>query len=127
MMKLMKKLGLSTGAIALIFLLAGCGSTAATNNSAPSGIFGVINEFLGKPMSGLVTYFAHDLGLGFGWSIILITIIVRTIIFPLGVNQAKGMIIQQEKMAFMKPILEPIQARMSNATTPEEKMAAQQE
>ncbi|MBR2763757.1 MAG: membrane protein insertase YidC, partial [Lactococcus sp.] len=49
------------------------------------------------------------------------------VILPLGLNQAYKSSYMQEKMRYLKPVLEPIQNRMKNATTNEEKMAAQSE
>ena len=78
-------------------------------------------------MSAAVEFFAHNLGFGFGVAIILVTVIVRLVILPLGLNQAYKSSYMQEKMRYLKPVLEPIQNRMKNATTNEEKMAAQSE
>lgn len=65
--------------------------------------------------------------LGFGLAIILVTIIVRCIILPLGLYQSWKASYQSEKMAYLKPIFAPINERMRNATTQEEKLAAQTE
>ncbi|SKA12008.1 YidC/Oxa1 family membrane protein insertase [Pilibacter termitis] len=119
-MKKIKKLALSTSAIAMLFLLTGC--VQYTKSGNPTGI---VYDFLGKPMVNLIELFAKSVG--YGWAIVLITIIVRIVIFPLGISQSKKMTIQQEKMSALKPALEPIQAKMKNATTPEEKMQANAE
>ncbi|MGC4388636.1 YidC/Oxa1 family membrane protein insertase, partial [Streptococcus suis] len=58
---------------------------------------------------------------------ILVTIIVRLIILPLGLYQSYKASYQAEKMNYLKPIFEPINERIRNATTQEEKMAAQTE
>ena len=65
-------------------------------------------------------------GLGFGMAIIIVTLIVRLIILPLGLYQSWKSTYQSEKMNYLKPIFEPIQERMKNAETQEEKLAAQQ-
>jgi YidC/Oxa1 family membrane protein insertase len=107
---------------ALLFLT-GC---VQTKNGKPTGE-GLVYNILVKPMSAAVEFFAHNLGFGFGLAIILVTIIVRLVILPLGLNQAYKSSYMQEKMRYLKPVLEPIQNRMKNATTNEEKMAAQSE
>ena len=107
---------------ALLFLT-GC---VKTKNGKPTGD-GLVYNILVKPMSAAVEFFAHNLGFGFGVAIILVTVIVRLVILPLGLNQAYKSSYMQEKMRYLKPVLEPIQNRMKNATTNEEKMAAQSE
>lgn len=54
-------------------------------------------------------------------------IIVRFLILPLGLYQSWKASYQSEKMAYLKPIFEPINERMRNASTQEEKLAAQTE
>ncbi len=108
---------------ALLFLT-GC---VKTNKAGKPTGDGLVYNILVKPMSAAVEFFAHNLGFGFGLAIILVTIIVRLVILPLGLNQAYKSSYMQEKMRYLKPVLEPIQNRMKNATTNEEKMAAQSE
>ena len=78
-------------------------------------------------MSHIITYFANNLGLGFGLGIVFVTIIVRLIILPLGLHQSRGAAYQAAKREYLAPILEPINERLRNAETQEEKMAAQSE
>ncbi|WP_193434822.1 YidC/Oxa1 family membrane protein insertase, partial [Streptococcus suis] len=81
----------------------------------------------GQPMSYLIEYFAENQALGYGLAIIIVTLIVRLIILPLGIYQSYKAAIQSEKMNYLKPILGPIQERMKNASSQEEQLAAQQE
>ena len=108
--------------LSLLFLLTGCVSRDSSGNPT-----GTIWHILGEPMAKLIQYFANNVGLGFGLAIILVTIIVRCIILPLGLYQSWKASYQSEKMAYLKPIFEPINERMRNATTQEEKLAAQTE
>ena len=78
-------------------------------------------------MSHVITYFANNLGLGFGLGIIFVTIIVRLIILPLGLHQSRSAAYQSAKREYLAPILEPINERLRNAKTQEEKLAAQSE
>lgn len=104
----------------MLLVLSGCVSRDSSGNPT-----GTIWNLLGKPMSYVITYFGDNLGLGFGVGIIVTTLIVRLIILPLGLNQSWKAAYQAEKMNYLKPILDPINERMKNATTQEEKMAAQ--
>ena len=54
---------------------------------------------MGKPSISLT-----DLGLGFGLGLSLVTVIVRIIIFPLGIYQSWKATYQSEKMNYLKPI-----------------------
>lgn len=108
--------------LSLLFLLTGCVSRDSSGNPT-----GTIWHILGEPMAKLIQCFANNVGLGFGLAIILVTIIVRCIILPLGLYQSWKASYQSEKMAYLKPIFEPINERMRNATTQEEKLAAQTE
>lgn len=81
---------------------------------------GWVWNLLGRPMSH-VTYFADNLGLGFGLGIIFVTIIVRLIILPLGLHQSRSATYQSAKREYLAPILEPINERLRNAETQEEK------
>ena len=108
--------------LSLLFLLSGCVSRDSHGNPT-----GTIWHVLGEPMAKLIQYFANNMDLGFGLAIILVTIIVRCIILPLGLYQSWKASYQSEKMAYLKPIFAPINERMRNATTQEEKLAAQTE
>ncbi|HEL2057705.1 TPA: membrane protein insertase YidC [Streptococcus suis] len=121
-MKQSKRLYLSGLSLATLFVLSGCVSTDSNGN--PTGL---VWNLLGQPMSNLITFFAENQGLGFGLAIIIVTILVRLVILPLGIYQSKKAAYQSEKMNYLKPILAPIQERMRNASSQEEQLAAQQE
>lgn len=122
MKKFYKRLLFSSLALSLLFVLSGC---VQQKNGVPTGK-GWVYQFLVAPMGSAITFFAKDLGLGFGMAIIIVTVIVRLfIILPLSISQIRKSSIQQEKMAYLKPVFDPIQERMKSAATQEEKMAAQ--
>ena len=79
--------------LSLLFLLTGCVSRDSNGNPT-----GTIWYILGEPMAKLIQYFANNVGLGFGLAIILVTIIVRCIILPLGLYQSWKASYQSEKM-----------------------------
>lgn len=87
---------------------------------------GPVWEFLGAPMGEAIKYLATDKGLGFGVAIIVVTIIVRLLILPLGIYQSWKATLHSEKMNALKHVLEPHQTRLKEATTQEEKLEAQQ-
>ena len=109
-------------ALSILLTLSGCVGRDSHGNPQ-----GMVWDYLGKPMSFFIDYFANNAALGYGVAIIIVTIIVRTIILPLGLYQSWKASYQSEKMAYLKPVFEPINQRMKNASSPEEKMAAQQD
>ncbi|OFI46613.1 membrane protein insertase YidC [Floricoccus penangensis] len=123
MKKTFRRILYSGFTLSALLLLTGC---VQTKNGQPTGN-GWVYNLLVKPMSSIIEYFANNLGWGYGFAIIGVTILVRLLILPLGLNQAYKASYQQEKMAYLKPVLQPLQDKMKNATTPEAKMAAQQE
>ena len=58
---------------------------------------GFIWNTIGAPMAEAIKYFATDKGLGFGVAIIIVTIIVRLIILPLGIYQSWKATLHSEK------------------------------
>lgn len=123
MKKRYNRIALSTMALTMLFVLSGCVSRDSSGN--PTGFWW---NLLGRPMAQLIEYFSNNLGLGFGVGIILVTIIVRLVILPLGLYQSWKATYQSEKRNYLKPILDPIQKRMQDPNaTQEQKMAAQAE
>ncbi|MGM9886190.1 MAG: membrane protein insertase YidC [Lactococcus sp.] len=118
--------GLSTAAL---LLLSGCVQTHKVDGilvPTDAAKNGFTYTWLVRPMSSFVDLFANNMHLGYGLAIILVTLIIRLLILPLGLNQAYKSTYMQEKMAYLQPVLAPLNERLKNATTPEEKMAAQQ-
>ena len=121
-MKSIKRIALSAMGVAMLLVLTGC---VQVDKSTGLPI-GPVWDFLGAPMGEAIKYFANDQGLGFGVGIIIVTIIVRLIILPLGIYQAWKATLHSEKMNALKHVLEPHQTRLKEATTQEEKLEAQQ-
>ncbi|MEG2292274.1 MAG: membrane protein insertase YidC [Carnobacterium sp.] len=88
---------------------------------------GFIYEYLVVPTGNAIIWLADLFNGSYGLAIIFITLIVRIIILPLNLSQSKKSMVQQEKMAFIKPELDVVQQKQKTATTAEEKAAAQQE
>ena len=121
-MKSIKRIALSVMGVAMLLVLTGC-VQVDKSTGLPTG---PVWDFLGAPMGEAIKYFANDQGLGFGLGIIIVTIIVRLIILPLGVYQSWKATLHSEKMNALKHVLEPHQTRLKEATTQEEKLEAQQ-
>ena len=119
-MKKLNRILFSGLGLSILLLLSGC---VQVKDGKPAGF---VWDIIGRPMSLAIQYFANNMGLGFGVAIIIVTLIVRLIILPLGLYQSWKSTYQSEKMNYLKPIFEPIQERMKNAETQEEKLAAQQ-
>ena len=121
-MKSIKRIALSIMGVAMLLVLTGC----VQIDKATGQPTGPVWDFLGAPMGEAIKYFANDQGLGFGVGIIIVTIIVRLIILPLGIYQSWKATLHSEKMNALKHVLEPHQTRLKEATTQEEKLEAQQ-
>ena len=121
-MKSIKRLALSAMGVAMLLVLTGC----VQIDKATGQPTGPVWEFLGAPMGEAIKYLATDKGLGFGVAIIVVTIIVRLLILPLGIYQSWKATLHSEKMNALKDVLEPHQTRLKEATTQEEKLEAQQ-
>ena len=121
-MKSIKRIALSIMGVAMLLVLTGCVQV----DKATGQTTGFIWNTIGAPMAEAIKYFATDKGLGFGVAIIIVTIIVRLIILPLGIYQSWKATLHSEKMNALKHVLEPHQTRLKEATTQEEKLEAQQ-
>ena len=121
-MKSIKRIALSVMGVAMLLVLTGCVQV----DKATGKPIGPVWDFLGAPMGEAIKYFANDQGLGFGVGIIIVTIIVRLTILPLGIYQSWKATLHSEKMNALKHVLEPHQTRLKEATTQEEKLEAQQ-
>ena len=121
-MKSIKRIALSVMGVAMLLVLTGC-VQVDKSTGLPTG---PVWDFLGAPMGEAIKYFANDQGLGFGVGIIIVTIIVRLIILPLGIYQSWKATLHSEKVNALKHVLEPHQTRLKEATTQEEKLEAQQ-
>ena len=120
--KSIKRIALSIMGAAMLLVLTGCVQV----DKATGQPTGFIWNTIGAPMAEAIKYFANDKGLGFGVAIIIVTIIVRLIILPLGIYQSWKATLHSEKMNALKHVLEPHQTRLKEATTQEEKLEAQQ-
>ena len=103
-MKHFKRFLFSGMGLAALLFLSGCVGRDKAGN--PSGL---IWDVIGQPMADGIQFFAKNSGLGYGLAIIIVTLIVRIIILPLGIYQSWKATLQSEKMNYFKPIFAPIQ------------------
>lgn len=123
-MNKMKKWLLGTGLLSLVVFLSGCVRMGSDGKPDTSGI---VYRFLVVPLESFLEWMVHNFNWSYGLAIIVLTIIVRLIIMPLGINQSKKSLIQTEKMQSIKPQVDAAQAKLKEASTPEEQMEAQRE
>ncbi|KRM90902.1 membrane protein insertase YidC [Liquorilactobacillus cacaonum] len=121
-MKKIKRLTILPVFVAVSLLLSGC--VQRTKSGKP---YGLIYDHLAIPTQHVINWLTGVMGGSYGWAIIAITFIVRMILMPVMLKQAKNATIQQEKMASVRPQMASIQERQKNASSAEEKTALSQE
>ncbi|MGX6961469.1 membrane protein insertase YidC [Vagococcus xieshaowenii] len=127
-MNKLKKWIAAGGLLGLMFTLSGCVDIYKTgaNKGTPTGE-GWVYNLLVAPMSKLISFFVDMFNGNYGLAIIAITVIVRFVLFPLMVNQTRKSTYMSEKMQYVKPQIDALQARLKEATNPQEQMEAQKE
>lgn len=117
-----KKLTLAGLLAVLLMTLSGCVRT--TKSGKP---YGFVYDYLAKPMQHLMEWLAAHLGNNYGWAIIVIVVVVRTILLPVMFSQMKKSTITQEKMAKVQPLIKELGEKQKAAKTPEEQAAVSQQ
>lgn len=113
MKKFKKYLALMSMLTILALVLTGC-SSGNPNTPPTSGPYAWIYQWLGIPFQHIMIKVGQMIGgvNGTGWSIVIITLVIRLILLPLMLNQQKKSVVQQEKMARLQPQMQLIQAAM---------------
>lgn len=93
--------------IGAILLLSGC---TQVNEPITADSTGIWNKYFVYPLSQVIIYFAELMGNSFGWSIILVTIIVRLLLVPLNVKQLKS----SKAMQDIQPEMKELQKKYSS-------------
>jgi YidC/Oxa1 family membrane protein insertase len=78
-------------------------------------------SFLAKPLFLIVNWFNDAFVHNFGWSIVVVTIVINTILFPLRLSNMKSM----KKMQALKPQIDAINAKYKNISLRDPKKADQ--
>lgn len=105
----------------LMLVLSGC-ANQHQNLKAPTGFFyGSIYKYLAIPMQKLILWVGDAIGgaNGYGWGVIVITLVVRLILLPIMLNQVKKSTRQTEKMNAVRPQIDLIQKHRAGASTEE--------
>ncbi|MDR0298206.1 MAG: membrane protein insertase YidC [Streptococcaceae bacterium] len=127
-MKNLKRLMLVASSFVALFMLAGC-ATYEKGTQIP--VHNWYYWVLIRPGAAVIDLFAKQpLTLGFGWAIVVVTLIVRVFILPLGLRQQYKSTYMQEKMAYLAPVFQPINDRLKAAREARDQpamMAAQQQ
>ncbi|WP_057828304.1 membrane protein insertase YidC [Liquorilactobacillus cacaonum] len=90
--------------VGLVFILSGCSTTTVTQNSS-----GVWDHYIIWSFIQAIVFLSKIFGNSYGLGIILFTIIIRVILFPLMVYQMKSM----RKTTELQPQLKALQSKYS--------------
>ena len=103
---------LGSGLLGVLLLLSGC---VRQNSDGTPDTSGLVYRMLVVPLENFLNWMVTSFDWSYGLAIIVLTIIVRLIIMPLGINQS------------IKPQIDAAQEKVKQATTQEEQMEAQRE
>ncbi|MBM7598657.1 YidC/Oxa1 family membrane protein insertase [Virgibacillus halotolerans] len=107
----------------LLLLLTGC----QLNSPIDANSTGFFNHYFIYPFSLLIKFFASMLGENYGWSIVLITLLIRLILMPFSLKQVKSSMKMKEKMNVMKPEMDAITEKYKDKRDANAQMEKQQE
>lgn len=125
MKKIKKYAGLLAIVVVATLVLSACGATTDPHVAPHSGIYGLVYQWLGKPLQNIMVHTAQTVGgnNGAGWGIVIITVVVRLILMPLMLVQQNKSVRQQEKMTHLQPQMKLIQGAMKHKDiTPQQQM-----
>ncbi|MGG3888185.1 membrane protein insertase YidC [Metabacillus fastidiosus] len=105
----------------ILFIISGCSQQPGQNNT------GFFHQYFVEPFSYLIHFFAELSNGSYGVAIILITLLIRILLFPFMLRQYKSQQAMKEKMELIKPEMEIIQKRMKEEKDPAKQKEIQQE
>ncbi|MEY8294667.1 membrane protein insertase YidC [Limosilactobacillus caviae] len=117
-----KRITIAGGLFTILLLLSGCVRT--TKSGRP---YGFVYDYMAKPMQHLMEWLASHMGNNYGWAIIVIVVVVRTVLLPVMFSQMKKSTIMQEKMSKVQPLIKELTEKQKAAKTPEEQAAVSQQ
>lgn len=119
-----KKYSLIGVILVLVLLLAGCSGIDEPITKASTGWF---NKYFVYNFSQLIKGLASLLNGSFGFSIIIVTLIIRLAIMPFMLKQTRGNLEMQDKMKFIKPEMNAIQKQYKGKKDRESQAQMQKE
>ncbi|WP_462410038.1 YidC family membrane integrase SpoIIIJ [Neobacillus sp. Marseille-QA0830] len=102
-----KRILLLFGTLSVFLLLGGCSQVNKPITAESTGFW---NEYIVYPLSWLIVHMADWLGGSFGLSLIVVTIIIRSIILPLMIKQTKS----SKAMQALQPEMEALKKKYSS-------------
>lgn len=117
-----KRIGLVTMLMTTAIILSGC---AGVQNKE-----GTFYDIFVRPMEWLLEFFSNQFNGSYGFSIIIITVLIRLILMPFMLKNYKSQQTMKVKMDGLRPEMEDIQKRLKEAKESgekEEQMKLQQE
>ena len=114
-------------AIFTISLFAGGDQAYAAASSTAETSSGFFQTYFVYPMTVALHTVASWFGGTFGYSVVIMTLVIRLLLMPLMLKSTKSSMQMKEKMAKAQPEMQKIQEQLKAATTNEQKAKIQQE
>lgn len=110
----------------IVLVLSGC-NQAATMTPIDAETTGFFNHYVIYPFSYMLTFFADLFGGNYGWSIVMMTMLIRTGLMPLMLKQQKTQLNTKEKMIYVQPELDELKEKYKEKKETEDQQAMQKE
>jgi YidC/Oxa1 family membrane protein insertase len=104
---LKKRIIVLIGILSLFLLLAGCNQLKQPITPESTGIW---NQYIVYPLSWVLKEVAHLFGGSYGWSLIVVTILIRLVILPLMVKQTRS----AKAMQALQPEIKKLKEKYSS-------------
>ena len=121
---LFKRHGFLLLALLLLVTLTGCG---AINEPIDENTTGFFNHFVVYPFSFSIKFFAVLFDGSYGWSLVLMTLLIRLGLLPLMMKQYKNQINMREKMKVIQPAMKELQAEFKDKKDRQSQQMMQQQ
>lgn len=102
-----KKVLIAVALLLLVLVLAGCGNVNEPITAESEGFW---NSFFVYPLSWLIKSVAGFFAGSYGWAIVIVTILIRSLLIPLNVKQLKSTQAMQE----IQPKIKELQEKYSS-------------
>ncbi|WP_317698123.1 membrane protein insertase YidC [Xylocopilactobacillus apis] len=113
----------------ILLFLTSCARRASTVRKPPTDFFyGTIYKIFGIPMQNSIIWLGNFFGghNGYGFAILIITVLVNLIILPLRLNQAKKQTLQQEQMRLLQPQINIVNKQLKKTKDQQEQIRLNQ-